>query len=241
MAKKKATKKSKAKSKTPKSKGSKRITSTVPSSTTPGKSSTKTSSRTTRVRRNEVVCVFGRKGSGKSYRIHRLIEQIPTSRRVMIWDPVSEYAGRAAEDPILHAQLFGDVHQMLQEAAKGGLAQRVVMQAPRGQFDVFCTFCYRAGNMAVVVDEVNLFCKPGQCPAPLLELLRIGRHASVDLIFAARRPAEVARDLTAQADRIEAYKTIEPNDLKWFSDVCGKSFADSLPNLPEFQSSTFTG
>jgi hypothetical protein len=170
-----------------------------------------------------------------------MIEAIPPGHRVMIWDPVSEYAGRASQDPVQHAQLFGDVHEMLLEAAKGGLSNRVVLQAPRGQFDVFCLFCYRAGNMTVIVDEVNLFCSPAKCPAPLLELLRIGRHASVNLIFAARRPAEVARDLTAQADRIEAYRTIEPNDLKWFSDVCGKAFAESLPVLPEFQSATFNG
>ena len=170
-----------------------------------------------------------------------MIEALPASKRVLIWDPMSEYAGRSAQDPVQHAQLFGDVHEMLLEAAKGGLSNRVVLQAPRGQFDVFCKFCYRAGSLTCVVDEINLFCRPSFCPTPLLELLRIGRHARVDLIFAARRPAEVARDLTAQADEIIAYKTIEPNDLKWFQDVCGKTFAEALPNLSEFHSASFKG
>lgn len=237
MERKKRIKKAKAPNKTRKSTASKgRSTETETRALTTRKTSTKTNCR-----RNEVICVFGRKGSGKSYRIHRMIEQIPTSQRVMIWDPVSEYAGRSSQDPVQHAQLFGDMHEMLTEAAKGGLAQRVVMQAPRAHFDLFCKYAYRAGNMTVVVDEVNLFCSPAKCPAPLLELLRIGRHASVDLIFAARRPAEVSRDLTAQSDEIIAFHTIEPNDIKWFSDVCGKTFAESLPTLPEFQPAIFKG
>lgn len=229
----------KAKPRTRKSSPLKRSTTKKVPKTKAPENSSKTNSPASKT--NTVIFVAGRKGSGKTYRIRRMIDELPKSRPILIWDPMSEYAGKATSDPVPGAQVFWDIREMLQEAVKGGLAKRVVLQCPRSHFETFCTWAYRAGNLTVIVDEVNLFCSPSKCPVPLLELLRIGRHAQVDLIFAARRPAEVARDLTAQADRIIAYRTIEPLDLKWFGQVCGKTFADSLPHLPEFQAAIFNG
>lgn len=214
------------------------MSSTNPSETTHSQTPVQS---TTRVRRNEVICVFGRKGSGKSYSIKQRLLRVPESRALWVWDPVSEYAGPAAEVPLPGAQLFGSMRDFLTEAANGRIGKRIVMQAPRHEFDQFCRFAYKAGRVTVVVDEVNLFCSPSKCPEPLLELLRIGRHAEVDLIFAARRPAEVSRDLTAQADRIVAFRTTEPNDLDFFARVCGKWFAETLPDLAQYEPSMWEG
>ena len=187
------------------------------------------------------MCVFGRKGSGKSYWIKQHLAKIPARQSLWVWDPVSEYAGPAAEVPLRGGSLFHSMRAMLEAAKAGKLGKRVVLQAPRAEFDTFCTFAYRTGRVTVVVDEINLFCSPSKCPAPLLELLRIGRHAEVDLIFAARRPAEVSRDLTAQSDKTVVFKTIEPADLEFFSKVCGKAFAERLPNLAQYRPELWEG
>lgn len=221
--KKKSTKKTTSKKTKPSPKNSKKSPKASP------RSSTKV-----RLRSNEVICVFGRKGSGKSYWIKQHLAKIPAGRSLWVWDPVSEYAGPSAEVPLHSGSLFYSMRSMLEAAKAGKLGKRVVLQAPRSEFDLFCTFAYRTGQVTVVVDEINLFCSPSKCPAPLLELLRIGRHAEVDLIFAARRPAEVSRDLTAQSDKTVAFKTIEPADLEFFSKVCGKAFAERLPNLAQY-------
>ena len=191
------------------------------------------------MKRNRVVAVFGRKGSGKSYWLKQQVDQ----RRglVVVWDSVSDFAGPTAERPIRAATVFRDVRDLLTAGAERRLPRVCVVQAPRPQFPVFCAWTARVGRLLVVVDEVNLYCKPGWAPPELLELLRIGRHAQVDLFVAARRPAEISRDITAQADEVRSFRTCEPVDLEWFRRYCGTRFAEGLPRLGKWRSAVFVG
>jgi DNA helicase HerA-like ATPase len=65
-------------------------------------------------------------------------------------------------------------------------------------------------------------------------LIRYGRHQDVELIGISRRPAEVNRDLTANANEIYIFRTHEPRDIAYFREILGSDVADSLPSLPKF-------
>lgn len=156
---------------------------------------------------------------------------------------MSEYAGEYSRNAIKRARLVRSMRELLLLRSK--LPNRVVIQAPRSEFALFCRWAIRGATRGVgqtiVVDEVNLYCRAGSAPVELLELMRIGRHASVDFLFSARRPSEISRDLTAQADVLRIFRTLEPIDLDWFKKRCGKRFADTLTVLPKYHSAVFSG
>lgn len=191
-----------------------------------------------RVRRNFVRCTFGRKGSGKSYSIKTRLRAHRGS--ICIWDTLSEYAGPASDNPVPGAVLYPSVRELALASSQRRLARVAVVQDRRDQFDAWCRWALAAGPRLLVIDEVNLYCGPARGSEPLLELLRIGRHSCIDIEFAARRPAEVHRDLTAQADELVFFRTTEPRDLLWIREYCGEAFASRLPTLAKYASARHT-
>lgn len=93
----------------------------------------------------------------------------------------------------------------------------------------------------IVLDEVHCYCSPKQSPDELLEVMRVGRHSRVDVVFASQRIVGVHRDLTAQADELRFFHNTEPLDLKRIAEHCGTEFADGLRKLKQHSSSTWTG
>jgi len=186
-------------------------------------------------RGNRVRVIFGRKGSGKSYYIKGRVRREP---RLIVWDLLSEYAGLYSDRPLRDATLVYSAAQLADLAGRRPLG-RVVVQAPREEAPLVFRFARRAGDLTLVVDEVNLYCSPSGADPELLELLRLGRHARLDLYLAARRPAEVHRDVTAQADEITVFRTTESRDLDYFSRLAGQDFADRLTTLPRWHSTTW--
>lgn len=191
-----------------------------------------------KIRRNFVRCTFGRKGSGKSYSIKQRLRKFRGS--VCVWDTLSEYAGPASDNPLPRAVLYRSVRELAIASSQGKLAKQAVVQDRRDKFDAWCRWALAAGPRLLVIDEVNLYCGPSRGSEPLLELLRIGRHSCIDVEFAARRPAEVHRDLTAQADELVFFRTVEPRDLEWCRAYCGEDFARRLPKLAQYASAKHT-
>lgn len=169
----------------------------------------------------------------------------PAARRIAVWDHNAEYAGPSSCDPIKGARVFHSMRDLLQYTLQRPCPSRIVLQAGRDEFPLFCRWALRAADPRVghviVLDEVNLYCSPHKASPELLEVMRIGRHSRVDVVFAARRFQEVHRDLTAQADQLRCFRTTEPRDLKVIADYCGADFAEALRLLPERGSSTWDG
>jgi hypothetical protein len=83
-----------------------------------------------------------------------------------------------------------------------------------------------------VIDEVDRYMSPWNTNPDLKEIINYGRHRPVSLLAIARRPAAVARELTASADCIIAHQTTEKRDLEYLA-----SFMDvsPLPTLKPFE------
>lgn len=186
-----------------------------------------------------MVVTFGRKGSGKSYSTKQRLRAV--RGRICVWDFMAEYAGPTADRPLPRARLYQSLRKLAVDSAAGKLPERVVVQAPRDQFELWCRWALRAGPRTLVIDEVNLYCSASHASPALLELLRIGRHSCLDIFFAARRPAEVHRDLTAQADELVFFRTTEPRDLAWIAAYTSPEFAERLKTLPKYRSASWIG
>lgn len=194
------------------------------------------------IRRNEIGVVFGRKGSGKTYWARGYVDKY--SGPVLIWDSAADFAGPACAHPVRNAAVFYGFADVLEAASAGRFddSSRIVVQEGRNaaglaSFERACAWTRRAGNMLFVVDEVDLFCSPSRIPDALSDCVSLGRHSCLDMLFLARRPAEVHREITSQADWIRAFKTTEPRDLVYLEQVGGKVFAESVRNRRQFASS----
>lgn len=187
------------------------------------------------MRTNTIRCVFGQKGQGKSFRIKRMLDKLPRHAPVYVWDFNREYAGDSAQDAIRNAVAFRSWREFLGAASKQkGHIGRVAVQVERERFGDFVRFCLATGHAHVVLDELHMFCQPhhgADNRKALEDIFYVGRHAGINLYTGAWRPTEVPVYVRHAADEIHAFQTNEVNDLKWYAQSCGASFASKLPTL----------
>lgn len=87
-------------------------------------------------------------------------------------------------------------------------------------------------NINLAIDEIDMAVNRAyQPPLAIRELAAYGRHNKVGLVVAARRPANIPRSITSQADFIFTFQQHEPGDIKYFKD-CGAP-VDILTALPK--------
>ena len=187
-----------------------------------------------------VTLHLGRKGSGKSYTAKREAER--TFRPVTVWDPRREWAGPGACDPPKMGRLIVRSMPAFKEAqgrTRGPLAPCVVFQLEPRELEPWCRWVLRAGNQLVVVDEAQLVAPPSYCPPCFRELVTTCRHVSTDLLLCCQRPSTIHPDVRAQADTVRAWKMVEPLDLAWIREFCGRDFAKTLPRLGNRRFSEF--
>lgn len=111
----------------------------------------------------------------------------------------------------------------------------IVRELEPEDFDDFCKWVRTVGSLTLAIDEIDLWTKPNYTPPELERLVRYGRHHAVDLLVVARRPVDVPRLVTSQADVLFTYRQTEPADLKWLVDLTGQPrIRELVPALPDF-------
>ena len=144
--------------------------------------------------------------------------------RVIVFDPLGEYDG----------ERFDNLCSLLRYAR--GRKRFFAVYRPRdarAEFPWLARIAFELGGLCLVAEEISWAISPAKMPVEIEALIRYGRHRDVELLGISRRPAEVNRDLTANANEVYIFRTHEPRDIKYFRDVIG-SVADTLPNLPAF-------
>lgn len=204
---------------------------------------------------NVVTVILGKKGQGKSRTAKRLArEALRAGRVVVVWDPQAEYAPGApfATDPVRGLRRFaaadptgrGDVvGPYLAACGRAGRVLSAALEcAPDWQFPAFCRFLLRAGpeagQLLVIVDEVDKLCSPAWIPPDLKALVGQGRLKGIDQVYLSRRPVHVHRDLTAAADVEVYFRQKEQRDLDWLARRFGTPVAERVRLLPEHGSLT---
>jgi len=105
-------------------------------------------------------------------------------------------------------------------------------------------YVFACGNMVLLVDEVDLWLSHTRPSETLLSIIRYGRHRQIDLCAISQRPANVVRDLTAQADFIVMFQSTENRDVEYLAARIGRDSAEMVRNLPQFKPliySAYTG
>jgi len=185
---------------------------------------------------NRVQVIVGRKGSGKSTLVAEIMASEP---RVICIDSMAEYD-----------RLPGGRRMEVLEGTDACLDAIVEADERRSSFRLACRtldvdenldllgVAYHCPGTMIVVEESSLYCSPQSFPREIAQLIRYGRHKQLDLVFVARRPAELHRDLTANADVLVTFQQQEPRDLEYLRAFYGDDVED-LPTLPPYHVRVF--
>lgn len=185
---------------------------------------------------NTVLVIIGRKGSGKS----TLAAEVMAERdRVWVIDSLAEYGAERGFEVVEGFEACCDAIERSTARDRFHLSLRCI--SVEDNLDLM-HLCYIASNETerptLAVEETSLYVSASQLPEQVAELVRYGRHRELDLIFIARRPAELHRDLTANCDVLVTFQTQEPRDILYLRSFYGDE-ALQLPTLPPYHVRVF--
>jgi hypothetical protein len=172
----------------------------------------------------EIITVLGQRGSGKSSWVKKRLPKIP---RFILWDTLGEYKGHETFDNL--EDLVRYLHKN-----ESGFFQAVYNTLNEDEFEKVCRLAGAVGTCTLIVEEVDTYATPTNCPYELRKLLKVGRHYGVSMIFVSRRPAEINRLITSQSQRFVCFKMFEPRDIVYLRSIIGNE-ALTLSDLPVLQ------
>lgn len=163
----------------------------------------------------------GATGSGKGVSVREYLERAKPPR-MLVWDPLGEYAK------------FGKTTTKLSDLAQGAKEQKfrlVYLPGPdvkayEDKFAVFCRIAFAAGNLVMMVEELADLTGPSHAPMPWRQCTKKGRHAGLQIIAATQRPADIDKHFLGGCTYIRAFSQRFPQDRKAMSGAMGVPLAD---------------
>ena len=180
-------------------------------------------------KKNLIVGVAGRKGSGKS-EVVRLVGE--SCNRWFCFDTMAEHLwipDRAdnAEDAawyLLDTAATRDTFHGSYIATGDDL---------EGDFISISDAVYDAGNLTYCVEEIPMMSTPGHLPKKFDKVVRTGRHENVNVVYTCQRLSECAVRLRAATDVFILFNHSEPRDLEAISERCTLEVATAVNQLGE--------
>lgn len=163
------------------------------------------------IKRASVRAYVGATGSGKGVGIRDyLASQKPP--RLAIFDPMHEYgdiarpvATVAAVIAAMKAKNFRVTWQPSDETDFEG-------KAFKRDFELFCRACFIAGNMEMLVEELELVTRPTWAPAAWRNCTKRGRHVGLRIVAACQRPADCDKAFWSSCTYVRAFALREHED-----------------------------
>jgi len=182
--------------------------------------------------------VCGIRGHGKTTKARELVADRP---RLLAYDPFREH-------DVLHLD-WSELCDFL-DYAESLERFRVGLSEP-GHEAHFCALALvvghrlqqepRARQLVTLLEEADLLARPGQEPPVLADLVARGRHEGIELVAVSRRPAEVSRLITSQAEHFYVFRTQEPRDVAYLRSYIGETAAAAVQQLPKFHYVSWSG
>lgn len=187
------------------------------------------------------VGVFGASGSGKSSYVKARLRR---AKRVLVFDPLDEYAAEGFESFESGADLFDRIRDgigafRLSYVPPSGSEDRAADLLSRIALKVQEPFkaAGRGGELTLVVEEMNTcFHVSGgeqRCKG-LAEICSRGRHSGIELVGVSQRINEVATRFRGNCTEVVVFRQEGPRDVTAAMDALGfvdKEQVMSLKNL----------
>ncbi len=174
----------------------------------------------------EITVILGKRGSGKSTLARELLKRAG-DKRVIVIDTFGEHgAGRT---------VVRSVPELFEAVKRKAFNIAVQFEDADAGFSWACRVAYAARDLMLVCEEVDFYIKANYAPEPFSLLVRYGRHKGVAMTCISRRPPDLWRNLTANADSIFSFQTIEPRDIRYLAEFMGAQNAEGLRSLGKLE------
>lgn len=157
--------------------------------------------------RPDIRAYIGATGSGKGVSIR---EHLKRDRpiRLLIWDPLNEYAE------------FAKPVRTLGEVAQAAKAERFAIAFSPGanpkefadKFAMFCRIAFAAGKLKMLVEELADVTGPSFAPLEWRRCTTQGRHRGLKIVAASQRPAQVDKQFLGGCTYIRCFTLRYPAD-----------------------------
>lgn len=180
------------------------------------------------MRKQGVLVVLGHKGSGKTQLVRRFLQAV--ERSVCI-DTIGEYGGVLIEDP----WSLSDYLERAKHLERFRVAYRDTGNHSISPEQIF-KMLQSLRDSWLCLEEASKWMGPSNTTSEELRwFLQYGRHNRVSVLLVARRPQELDRMGTAQADTVISFRQQEPRDLEYISKMGGPEAAQRVENLGEYE------
>ena len=170
-------------------------------------------------------CVFGLRGSGKSWFVKSVLESTPDH---LIYDPLKEHGGYNRYKPTDRTSI-----DELETVIKGPVIKGIkVTEENKAMFPT-----RRVGETwkpeCFVIDEANRYIAPHPKPMPqgVADLVDYGRHWSISFGVVARRPVQFNSTLVELSDHVFLFNLPGKNDHAYLESL-HSGLGDTVRNLP---------
>jgi DNA helicase HerA-like ATPase len=176
-----------------------------------------------------VRAILGQRGFGKSTLARALVAD---RTRLLVFDPMHEHDALPLG--------WRDFELYTEALDRGGYARgfRIGLIDTIEHEEDFCAWAWeiagRCGGLTVLADEADMLAVPGQETEIFRRLVAQGRHYAIEFLACSRRPAELSRYLTGQADELYIFRCQEPRDLAYIRSFCGREAAEQIQELQPF-------
>lgn len=163
------------------------------------------------IKRADVRAYIGATGTGKGVSIIKHLQsQRPT--RLVVFDPLQEYGALARPVTTVREAI---------EAMKGKTF-KVAWQPPdetdykakkfKADFELLCRAAFIAGDLTLLVEELELVTSPTWAPAAWRNCTKRGRHVGLRIIGASQRPADCDKAFLSSCTYVRAFALREHKD-----------------------------
>lgn len=157
--------------------------------------------------RPDIRAYIGATGSGKGVSIREFLRK-EKAARLLVWDPLSEYAK------------FARPVSTLAEVTQAAKAARFAVAYNPGpdpkqfaaRFAMFCRIAFAAGNLRLLVEELADVTSPSFAPLEWRRCTTQGRHRGLRIIAASQRPAQVDKQFLGGCTYIRCFTLRYPAD-----------------------------
>lgn len=134
---------------------------------------------------------------GKTYRLMKTVNGLMKGvNRLLVWDIMAQYGGTVVTD---RAELILAISKKRFKVAYRPVFKRGVKE----EFDFFCRAAWAAGNMVLVIEELNKVTHANYAPPAWQELSSRGRHRAIKILATSQRTT-FDKDALANATEIHA-------------------------------------
>jgi len=176
----------------------------------------------------KVILIIGKRGSGKSYLVKKMIAEL---RRLLVYDIMSEYRGGI----VFGTETMTEFRSFWGWTYKKDFRFIYRPIQPKEEIDYLARLVFALGNMTFVVEEIDSICSAYDLPETFSKIIARGRHRNISLIGVTPAPFGIHRDLTRQAKEIYVFDTNEPRDRVYLRGLLGKEIDSKLDALGQYE------